>query len=127
MEFCRQEYWSGWPFPFPGDLPDPGIEAESPALQADSFLSAPGTPHQQPARPALLWVFLTLDFCGSVILWVCISVSADFSQCSLCFPLSVLLPPATPLPVFPTEQIGFDGGGPLWPGSLPGFGPESDC
>ena len=34
--FSRQEYWSGLPFPSPGDLPDPGIELGSPALQADS-------------------------------------------------------------------------------------------
>ena len=33
----RQEYWSGLPFPSPGDLPDPGIEPRSPALQADSL------------------------------------------------------------------------------------------
>ena len=33
--FSRQEYWSGLPFPTPGDLPDPGIEPGSPALQAD--------------------------------------------------------------------------------------------
>ena len=32
MGFSRQEYWSGLPFPFPGDLPDPGIEPGSPAL-----------------------------------------------------------------------------------------------
>ena len=32
MGFSRQEYWSGWPFPSPGDLPDPGIEPGSPAL-----------------------------------------------------------------------------------------------
>jgi len=38
IEFSRQEYWSGWPFPSPGDLPDPGIEPRSPALQADSLL-----------------------------------------------------------------------------------------
>ena len=37
MRFSRQEYWSGLPFPSPGDLPDPGIEPRSPALQADSF------------------------------------------------------------------------------------------
>ena len=42
MEFARQEYWSGWPFPSPGDLPDPGIEAESLTLQADSLPSPPG-------------------------------------------------------------------------------------
>ena len=37
MEFTRQEYWSGLPFPSPGDLLDPGIEPRSPALQADFF------------------------------------------------------------------------------------------
>ena len=35
MGFSRQEYWSGLPFPSPGDLPDPGIEPRSPALQVD--------------------------------------------------------------------------------------------
>jgi len=39
MEFSKQENWSGWPFPSPGDLPDPRIEAGSPALQADSLPS----------------------------------------------------------------------------------------
>ena len=37
MGFPRQEYWSGLPFRPPGDLPDPGIEPESPALQLDSL------------------------------------------------------------------------------------------
>ena len=41
MEFSRQEYWSGLPFPSPGDLPNRGIEPRSPALQADSLLSEP--------------------------------------------------------------------------------------
>ena len=41
MEFSRPEYWSGQPFPSPGDLPDPGIEPGSPALQADSLPSEP--------------------------------------------------------------------------------------
>ena len=39
MEFSRQKYWSGLPFPSPRDLPDSGIEPGSPALQADSLLS----------------------------------------------------------------------------------------
>ena len=39
MGFFRQEYWSGFPFPSPGDPPDPGIEPGSPALQADSLPS----------------------------------------------------------------------------------------
>ena len=45
MGFSRQSYWSGLPCPSPGDLPDPGIEHESPALQADSLsLSHQGSP-----------------------------------------------------------------------------------
>ena len=39
MDFPRQDYWSGLPFPSPGDLPDPGIEPGSPALQADALPS----------------------------------------------------------------------------------------
>ena len=41
MEFSLQEYWSGLPCPSPGDLPNPGIEPGSPALQAGSLLSEP--------------------------------------------------------------------------------------
>ena len=41
MEFSRQEYWSGVPFPFPGNLPNPGIEPGSPTLQADALPSEP--------------------------------------------------------------------------------------
>ena len=37
MGFSRQEYWSGLPFPPPGDLPNPGVKPRSPALQADSL------------------------------------------------------------------------------------------
>ena len=41
MEFSRQEYWSGLPFPSPGHLPDPGVEPGSPSLQADALASEP--------------------------------------------------------------------------------------
>jgi len=41
MGFSRQEYWSGLPCPPPGDLPNPGIEPRSPALQVDSLQSEP--------------------------------------------------------------------------------------
>ena len=44
MEFSRQEYWSGLPFPSPGDLPNPGIEPESLALQTNSLPEPPGKP-----------------------------------------------------------------------------------
>ena len=41
MGFSRQEYWSGLPFPSPGDLPHPEIEPKSPALQSDALPSEP--------------------------------------------------------------------------------------
>ena len=69
MGFSRQEYWSGLPFPSPGDLPYPGIKPRSPALQADILPSEP------PGKPAwqithklsnLQETFTILhNFCGS--------------------------------------------------------------
>jgi len=41
MEFSRQEYWSGLPFPSPGDLPYPRIKSASPALAGGFFTTAP--------------------------------------------------------------------------------------
>ena len=49
LGFSRQEYWSGLPFPSPGDLPDPGFEPGSPALEADALTSdPPGKPQTSP-------------------------------------------------------------------------------
>ena len=54
MEFSRQENWSPLPLPSPGDLPDPGVEPVSPALQADSLPSEPpGRPYMD-YRPHLI-------------------------------------------------------------------------
>ena len=55
--FSRQEYWSGLPFPSPGDLPDPGVEPGSPALQADALSSEP--PGNKPKRKG----DTSLEFC----------------------------------------------------------------
>ena len=45
MEFYRQEYWSGWPFPSLGDLPEPGIKSTSPAMASGFFTTeSPGKP-----------------------------------------------------------------------------------
>ena len=41
MGFFRQEYWSGLPFPSPGDLPDPGVESASPVLAGGFFTTEP--------------------------------------------------------------------------------------
>ena len=60
MGFSRQEYWSGLPFPSPGDLPDPGIEPGSPALEAEALTSEP------PGKPRKhyfsLWSFKLLTW-----------------------------------------------------------------
>ena len=51
MGFSRQEYWSGLPFPSPGNLPDSGIEPGSPALQADAL---PSKPPGKPYKPLII-------------------------------------------------------------------------
>ena len=52
MEFSTQEYWSGEPFPSPGDLPKPGIESRSPALwQILYHLNHQGSPHMHKDQP----------------------------------------------------------------------------
>ena len=64
MEFSSPDYWSGWPFPSPGDLPDPGIKPKSPALQEDSL---PAEPQGKPQNTGvgslslLQWIFLTQE------------------------------------------------------------------
>ena len=54
MGFSRQQYWSGLPFPSPGDLPNAGIEPKSPTLQVDSLpAELPGKP-QYYTLPSLI-------------------------------------------------------------------------
>ena len=66
MGFSRQGYWSGLPFPSPGDLPDPGIEPGSPALQADAL------PAEPPGKPSIIFLVqfillsLNLSFTGKL-------------------------------------------------------------
>ena len=67
MGFCRQESWSGLPFPSPGDLPHPEVKLGSPALQADSLLS------ESPGKP----------WCLDVILTKCIYIGLTLSNSSL--------------------------------------------
>ena len=60
MGFSRQEYWSGLPFPSPGDLPDPGTEPMSPALQADALTSEP------PGKPTSVGIYMCVCVCVCV-------------------------------------------------------------
>ena len=84
----RQEYWSGLPFPSPGDLPDQGIKPRSPALEAD-FL-----PSEPPGKPRL-----PTDFCKKLRFypscgaqchqpaWLCFRVSVSSARTLLCSPM----------------------------------------
>ena len=94
MGFSRQDYWSGVPFPSPGDLPDPGIEPSSPALQIRSdqslsFVRLFATPFA--ARQASL----SITNSGSSLRLMSIQSVMPSSHLILCHPL-LLLPPIPP-------------------------------
>ena len=62
MEFSRPQYWSGWPFPSPWDLPNPGIKLRSSALKVDSL------PGELSGKPNLIKnIIFTLDLFSSSI------------------------------------------------------------
>ena len=65
MEFSRQEYWSGLPFPSPGDLPSPGIEPGSHTLQADAL----------PSKPILFWKMLLKNSLEVQWFGLCVSMA----------------------------------------------------
>ena len=90
MRFSRQEYWSGLPFPSPGDLPYPGINRPSPAL-AGGFSTA-----EPPGKP-----WLAVDLIRSLRRRVS-GIPAMTKEESFCFPNTFLLP-AWP---FPTPTLG---------------------
>ena len=63
LGFSRQEYWIGLPFPSPGDLPNPGTEPRSPALQADALTSEPpGKPKPLLAKSCLYFLICHLGW-----------------------------------------------------------------
>ena len=62
IEFSRQEYWCGLPFPTPEDLPDPGVEPASPALTGGFFTTAQPGKLQIPHISDIIFVFLFLTY-----------------------------------------------------------------
>ena len=78
MEFSRQEYWSGLPFPSPGDLPNLGIKPGSPTLQADALPSEP------PGKPIvwichILFIYASVDgHLGRPLIWTVIDSLIQF-------------------------------------------------
>ena len=69
MEFSRQEYWSGLPFPSPRDLPDPGIEPRSPTLQAGALPSKP------PGKPSPFSGFIICHWYSNILASTTVSSS----------------------------------------------------
>ena len=70
MEFSRPEDWSGYPFPSPGDLPNPEIEPRSPALQADSWpAESLGKPKKTGvgSLSLLQWIFPIQEWTGILL------------------------------------------------------------
>ena len=84
-EFSRPEYWSGLPFPSPGDLPDPGIKTGPPALQADSLPTEPlGKPYS---------LYYIIYPCSLFILYIIV------------VPLNFFYPYLAPSPLFTTSKF----------------------
>ena len=82
MEFSKPEHWSGWPFPSPGDLPNPRSEPRSPTVQADSL------PAEPPGKPSLC-----LSDSVSLYFYPCLCLCLSDSSCvslspHLCISLS---------------------------------------
>ena len=73
MEFSRQEYWSGLPFPAPGGLSNPGFEPGSPALQVDSTSELLEKPHPVTYRglnKILSWLVIHSGYDNTVWSWI---------------------------------------------------------
>ena len=86
MGFPRQEYWSGLPFPFPGDLPVPGIEPGPPALRADSLPELQGKPNLDSILKGgdiTLWtkVHLVKAMAFPVVMYGCESWTIKKAEC----------------------------------------------
>jgi len=115
-DFSRQGYWSGLPFPSPGDLPNPGIEPRSPALQADSLPTELQGKHISSVQSlSRVWLFatpwiaarqasLSITNSRSSLRLTSIESVMPSSHLSLCRPL-LLLPPIPPsIRVFSNES-----------------------
>ena len=111
--FFRQEYWSGLPCLSPGDLPDPGIESGSPALQADSLLSEPSEKSPISTEPLncpgnslhiVLWSIFLLS--GTYLQGALISFSGKWNLEAVNCALDILIPSEVWLfPGFSVDRI----------------------
>ena len=74
MGFSRQGYWSGLPFPSPGDLPNPGIEPRSPALQVDSL------PTELQGKPIFYDYIIGIKTTQAIFIIVIFTFHSDFKR-----------------------------------------------
>ena len=102
IKFSRQRYWSGLPFPSPGDLPNPGVKPRSPTLQADALPSEPpGKPEgvERPNCRVIIIAISPLMDCIHFYLFTCLPAWAAEI-------LGTLLPAAvTPMHTYLTFQM----------------------
>ena len=97
MEFSRLEYWCGQPFPSPGDLPNPGVEPGSPALQQILYqLSYPGSGENQKAPRFFI-------MCEAVIGALQISEVTDLKSFYLIMEWVFVLVLMVPVPLLPAK------------------------
>ena len=104
MGFSRQEYWSGLPFPSPGDLRDPGMEPSSPTLQEDSLPTEP--PGKSPSLPSWNQIFALFLECEALILGMNLGVH-PFLGSKISMPSKhLILCPLLLLPsIFPSIRV----------------------
>ena len=74
MEFSRQEYWSGVPFPSPGDLPNPRTEPGSPTLQADAL------PWEPPGNSSMLYTADNHSAVRCITIWCMADTSWNMGE-----------------------------------------------
>ena len=88
MEFSRQEYWGGLPFPSPGPLPNPGFEPGSPTLQADTL------PPEPPGKPLYISVCVCVCVCRHIYMYkgMCVWAKSPELCPTLCDPMDYSLP-----------------------------------
>ena len=106
MGFSRQEYWRGLPFPFPGNLLDPGIEPGSPAFQADALTSEPpGKPRQNKAPRKDAHVQIP-GACERHVTWLCCACLVAQSCPTLCDPMDCSPPCSSVRGIFQAKVTG---------------------
>ena len=106
MELSKPEYWSGWPFPSPGDLPNPGIEPRSPTLQADS-LQGQKISFQKSLLPTSPFLFMTDHPLNNAYVYLYCSKLSSFKPSVLSLSSELLYVLDLEFPTYPVKKSHF--------------------